>query len=219
MTDKINKEPTGCAPPEFVPVVCSEELIEIPANAVGRVHTQRLYGGGSGRIGWSPITKVSLAKSGWVPPGRKKTPDLYTVSFVHRCANCPPRTPISNCRHPVKDLRLTGDVIVDLNKTLLACQDKPVSPMSYEEFVKLDRKHKMDRYAPRRHWKKDGRGPVFLGTAVREKLGDAVAKIAATSGRKLLKIEELKPLFSAVIDARDLSTELLDKLSLRGDGE
>lgn len=206
--------------PEFIPVVRREEDIKPPPGAVGRCHTSRIYGSGSGRIAWSPVTKQTLLKSGWLPRGVEKPPAVYTVTFVGECSLCKQAgAGQQDCRHPIAARRLTGDVVVDL----VAGKSGEVRPMSFGDFERADMQHKRTFYKPHRIDSKDGEGPATLCKQADEQLTLAVGEIARLRrqyDRGEASMAELnRGLFANVFAAQVAVGRLRGKISRRRNGK
>ncbi len=208
--------------PDFIAFVGNEADIQAPAHSLGRCHTARLYGSGSGRIPWSPTTKKTLAKSGWLPKGHEQSPRLYTVCFVGPCKICAAhKTAAGECPHPVGSYRITGDVIVDLDLLCAARHKQRVIPMDWAAFRRLDEQEKKTHYKSRAPWIKDGDGPVKLARTADEQLTLGVNEVARLRrlNRPVSLAELDRGLFGHVMDATGAVKRLRDKLSFRGESE
>lgn len=206
--------------PEFISVVAREEQIKPPPGTVGRCHTSRIYGSGSGRIAWSPVTKHTLQKSGWLPRGADKSPTVYTVTFVGECSVCKKEgLPQAECRHPIAARRLTGDVVVDL----VAGKTGDVRPLSFADFERADMQHKRTFYKPHRIDSKDGEGPATLCKQIDDHLTLAVGEIGRLRrqhDRGEASMAELnRGLFANIYDAKAAIDRLRGKISRRRNGK
>lgn len=106
-----SKKPTKEVPTEKMPahvaVFRSED--DIPnIQKHTRQHSYRLWGSGSGRRLWSPITMLPLEKTRWAPAGRRYPPRRYLVVL---CAPCKVCQDIAHCPHQME--QVSGPILID----------------------------------------------------------------------------------------------------------